>query len=71
MEIPKGSVGIAGVQTGVYSISTPGGWQLIGRTPLELFLKDEDPPSLLQSGDVVRFQPITSEEYWEYKEGSD
>ncbi|MDT8862686.1 5-oxoprolinase subunit PxpB [Alkalihalobacillus sp. MEB130] len=70
MEIPKGSVGIAGKQTGVYSISTPGGWQLIGKTPLDLFFKDQTPPSLLQSGDVIRFKPITEAEYNQYREDS-
>lgn len=63
LKIPAGSVGIAGRQTGVYPIETPGGWQLIGRTPIPLFLPDADPPSLLQAGDVVRFKSITAEEY--------
>ena len=63
--IPAGSVGIAGMQTGVYPIETPGGWQLIGRTPQKLFLPNENPPSLLQAGDFVRFYPISYEEYQE------
>ena len=63
LKIPARSVGIAGVQTGVYPIETPGGWQLIGRTPLELFLPNENPPSLLMAGDKIRFYKITSEEY--------
>ncbi|TPE46318.1 5-oxoprolinase subunit PxpB [Pontibacter mangrovi] len=67
--IPAGSVGIAGAQTGVYSLSTPGGWQLIGRTPLTLFDPDRETPSLLQAGDEVRFIPISEEEYLERKEG--
>ncbi|KOF57108.1 MULTISPECIES: 5-oxoprolinase subunit PxpB [Clostridium] len=67
--IPKGSVGIAGMQTGVYPISTPGGWQLIGRTPLELFRPKDNPPSLLRAGDVVKFVPISYEEYRAYEEG--
>jgi inhibitor of KinA len=70
MLIPEGSVGIAGLQTGVYPISTPGGWQLIGRTPLELFRPKEYPPSLLQSGDIVKFYPISYKEYKKYKEGT-
>ena len=61
--IPVGSVGIAGRQTGVYSIETPGGWQLIGRTPLRLFRPQENRPSLLEAGDEVRFDPITRSEY--------
>lgn len=66
--IPAGSVGIAGAQTGVYSISTPGGWQLIGRTPLRLFAPSRQEPSLLQAGDKVRFVPITEAEYLSRKE---
>ncbi|WP_279591714.1 5-oxoprolinase subunit PxpB [Paenibacillus sp. F411] len=65
--VPAGSVGIAGEQTGVYPISTPGGWQLIGRTPAALFLPDRQPPALLKAGDMLRFYPITRREYetWE------
>ncbi|BCJ86235.1 5-oxoprolinase subunit PxpB [Effusibacillus dendaii] len=63
LSIPAGSVGIAGSQTGVYPIGTPGGWQLIGRTPLALFRPADDSPSLLQAGDVVHFRAITPEEY--------
>ncbi|MFJ8245016.1 5-oxoprolinase subunit PxpB [Peribacillus asahii] len=66
--IPAGAVGIAGMQTGVYPISTPGGWQLIGQTPQTLFLPNENPPSLLQPGDIVKFYPISYEEYKEMKE---
>src|SRR4030095_8558884 len=49
--IPQGSVGIAGKQTGIYSVATPGGWQLIGRTPLALFRPQDEIPSLLRPGD--------------------
>lgn len=66
--IPAGTVGIAGNQTGIYPIETPGGWQLIGRTPLRLFDPDRAQPSLLQAGDLVRFVPISEEEYWQRKE---
>lgn len=69
--IPAGTVGIAGNQTGVYPINTPGGWQLIGRTPLRLFNPDRTPPSLLQAGDLVRFVSITEQEYWQRKEQED
>jgi inhibitor of KinA len=68
LAIPAGTVGIAGMQTGVYPIETPGGWQLIGRTPLALFRPQDNPPSLLQSGDIVRFCQISDKEYEEYKE---
>jgi inhibitor of KinA len=61
-EIPPGSVGIGGVQTGIYPLRSPGGWNLIGRTPLKLFDPAENPPALLQAGDHVRFRPITREE---------
>lgn len=71
--IPQGSVGIAGSQTGAYPLETPGGWQLIGRTPLPLFNpKDEEHPSVLQAGDNLEFYAITPEEYKNYvaKEGA-
>lgn len=67
--IPAGTVGIANIQTGIYSLETPGGWQLIGRTPLTLFNHEREPASLLQAGDKVRFVPITSEEFGERKAG--
>jgi inhibitor of KinA len=70
LKIAKGSVGIAGNQTGVYPIESPGGWQIIGRTPLELFRPKENPPSLLQAGDVIRFKPISLKEFTAYKEDS-
>lgn len=56
--IPAGSVGIAGGQTGVYSISTPGGWQIIGHTTIALFLPDQQPPSLVQAGDAIQFVAV-------------
>ncbi|EPZ46048.1 kinase A inhibitor [Alicyclobacillus acidoterrestris] len=63
LAIPPGTVGIAGAQTGVYPIETPGGWRLIGRTPLALFRPKEHPPTLLRAGDHVRFYAITEDEY--------
>ncbi|MDN9011382.1 5-oxoprolinase subunit PxpB [Brevibacillus laterosporus] len=66
LQIPVGSVGIGGEQTGVYPIETPGGWQLIGRTPLALFRAKQNPPSYLRAGDTVRFRPITQQEYLEW-----
>lgn len=66
IEIPAGSVGIAETQTGVYPISSPGGWRLIGRTPVRLFDPMREPPVLVSAGDYVRFTPIDSvEEYSE------
>ncbi|AMM25364.1 5-oxoprolinase subunit PxpB [Variovorax sp. PAMC 28711] len=53
--VPARSVGIGGEQTGIYPLASPGGWQLIGRTPLELFDPKNEPPTLLQPGDRVRF----------------
>lgn len=57
--IPAGSVGIAGKQTGIYPLETPGGWQIIGRTPLKLFDTNRWQPSLLKAGDFVKFEPIS------------
>ncbi|WP_342600923.1 5-oxoprolinase subunit PxpB [Psychrobacillus sp. FSL H8-0483] len=68
LSIKPGSVGIAGKQTGIYSLETPGGWQIIGRTPQNLFLPQMSPPSLLQAGDRIRFVPISPSEYLNYKE---
>jgi inhibitor of KinA len=62
-EIAPGSVGIGGAQTGIYPLRSPGGWNLIGRTPLELFDPAKDPPARLQAGDRVRFRAITREEF--------
>ena len=53
--VPAGSVAIAGRQTGIYPLATPGGWHLIGRTSVRLFLPDSDPPSLFRAGDRVKF----------------
>ena len=59
--IPAGSVGIAENQTGVYPVATPGGWRLIGRTPLDLFDAGREPPALIGAGDYVRFVPLEGE----------
>lgn len=56
--VPAGSVAIAGEQTGVYPMATPGGWQLIGRTDAVMFDPNRTPPSLLAPGDLVRFVPV-------------
>jgi inhibitor of KinA len=61
--VPAGSVGIGGSQTGVYPLVSPGGWQLIGRTPLQLFDARREPPTMLAAGDRVRFVPMSPEEF--------
>ena len=61
--VPAGSVGIAGSQTGVYPISTPGGWRLLGRTPVEMFRPERAEMSLLSIGNRVRFVPISREQF--------
>lgn len=61
--VPPGSVGIAGTQTGVYPIAVPGGWRLIGRTPTEMFRKDQNRRSLLSIGDRVRFTSISDAQF--------
>lgn len=63
VKIPEGSVGIAGKQTGVYPIESPGGWQLIGRTPIKLYNPKRENPILLKAGDYVKFTPITKDEF--------
>jgi KipI family sensor histidine kinase inhibitor len=62
-EVPAGSVGIAGRQTGVYPNATPGGWRIIGRTPLRMFDAGRDPMSLVSPGDRVRFHAVGSAEF--------
>jgi len=63
--VPAGSVGIAETQTGIYPMVSPGGWQIIGRTPLRLFDPGKKDPVLLQAGDYLRFKSVTEEEYVE------
>ncbi|RWZ58134.1 5-oxoprolinase subunit PxpB [Halobacillus fulvus] len=70
LRIPAGSVGIAGEQTGVYPLETPGGWQLIGQTPLRLFRPEDASPSLLKAGDRIRFVEISEREFLRLKEES-
>ena len=60
---PPGSVGIAGNQTGVYPFATPGGWRLIGRTPISMFRADREAMSFLSIGDRVRFTPISAAQF--------
>jgi len=55
LKVPRGSVGIAGQQTGIYSLESPGGWQIIGRTSIELFTPNQKNPTFLQTGDSVKF----------------
>ena len=66
--VPAGSVAIGGAQTGIYPLQSPGGWNIIGRTPLALFDVQRDPPVLLQAGDRLRFRPISREEFDSWKE---
>jgi len=61
--IPPGSVGIAQQQTGIYPTESPGGWQLIGRTPVRLFDPRQDPPTAVEPGDFIRFVPIDEAAY--------
>ena len=61
--VPKGSVGIASRQTGIYPLASPGGWNIIGRTPLALFDPSREQPSLVEAGDIVRFSPISATEF--------
>lgn len=63
--IPKGAVGIAGKQTGIYPQTSPGGWQIIGNCPVPLFHVQQHPPSLFKPGDVIRFYAISEKEHEE------
>lgn len=61
--IPAGSVGIGGEQTGIYPLASPGGWRLIGRTPVKPYDSSREEPILYKAGDYIRFVPISKEEY--------
>lgn len=65
--VPEGSIGIAGSQTGIYPLSSPGGWNLIGRTPLKIFNFNNPEESLISMGNTVKFIPITDKEYQNIK----
>ena len=67
LRVPAGSVGIAGDQTGWYAIDSPGGWRIIGRTPVRTFNPDNEPPSIVLPGDYVQFVPINEDEFEKYR----
>lgn len=66
--VNAGSVGIAGEQTGIYSIDDPGGWRIIGRTPLQIYSPNNNPPVLFLAGNYIRFRSIARKEYEEIKD---
>lgn len=70
LKIPPGSVGIAGLQTGIYSLETPGGWNIIGRTPITLFDKKKSSPAFFKQGDRVKLVPISYSDFIDWKESS-
>jgi inhibitor of KinA len=61
--VVAGAVGVAGMQTGIYPLNSPGGWQIVGRTPMRFFDAAENPPVRLKTGDRVRFCPISAAEF--------
>jgi len=67
--IAGGSVGIAGSQTGIYPVNSPGGWRLIGRTPMRMFDPDATPPTRLQPGDRMKFAVIDRGKFEEFSSG--
>jgi inhibitor of KinA len=69
VHVPAGSVGIAARQTGVYPVASPGGWQLVGQTPVRLFDMARRDPFLLSAGDLVRFEPIDEAAYGRLETG--
>ena len=64
--VESGSIGIAGKQTGIYPLDSPGGWQIIGKTPLKLFNKEKDDPVIFKPGDEVEFYSISEDEFTNY-----
>jgi len=71
LKVPAGSVGIAEKQTGIYPCEAPGGWRIIGRSPLKLFNPSQEPPALLRPGDVVKFMPVPEKEFKEIESAID
>ncbi len=67
VRVPQGSVGVAGLQTGVYGVESPGGWRIIGRTPLKTFDPGRDPPTPVKPGDTVRFIEVGEEDFRDLK----
>lgn len=65
--IPAGSVGIAGSQTGIYPAQSPGGWQIIGQTPLKMYDENKNQPSIVQAGDYIRYKSISKDEFEDIK----
>ena len=68
LKISAGSVGIGGSQTGIYPLDSPGGWQLMGMTPVKTYDPDREVPILVEAGDYIRFVPVSEEEYFSIKE---
>ena len=68
LKIPRGAVGIGGSQTGVYPMESPGGWRLLGSTPIEFYDPDREEPILCRAGDVIKFDPISSCEYYDIRQ---
>ena len=64
-KIPEGSVGIGGSQTGIYPMQSPGGWRLLGATPIKLYDPDREKPILYEAGDYIRFVPISLDDYYD------
>ena len=65
--VSSSSVGVGGGQTGIYPVDSPGGWNIIGKTPLDLFDAHGKEPFLFELGDEVQFYEITKEQFWEMK----
>ena len=63
VQVPAGSVGIAGFQTGIYPLASPGGWQIIGQTPLKIFDKAKTDPCRFKAGDSIQFISISKDEF--------
>ena len=63
LRVPQGAVAIGGKQTGIYPMESPGGWNIIGNTPIDLFNPNRNPPGLLSAGDKLRFKEINTRDY--------
>jgi KipI family sensor histidine kinase inhibitor len=68
VRIPAGSIAIGGAQTGIYPLDSPGGWRIIGRTPLDIYDPKREKPILYQAGDCIRFVPVDEKEFLQIRE---
>ena len=68
LKLDAGAIGIGGEQTGIYPLSSPGGWRIIGKTPLKPYDLNREKPILYEAGDYIKFKPINKKDYYKIKD---